>query len=244
VTTTDGRRRLEWAALLNARDLGGLPTATGETRFGGVVRTEGHRRLTDAGRSALVAYGVGTIIDLRSATEARESPSPLRDHAGYRNRPLIDEAALEQVARYDRVADSYLWQLESQAARTAAIMLAIAEAPAGGVVVHCHAGKDRTGLVAALLLTLAGVDRQVVAADYAISGEALVPMLEEALAAEPDAPRRARLLGAYAAPPEALVQVLADLDGRYGGGVDGYLEHAGVDARARDALRRRLLAAP
>ena len=236
----DGRR-LEWAALLNARDLGGLPALGGATRFGAVVRTDGHGRLMDAGRSALVAYGVRTIIDLRSVAEARGSPSPLRDHEGYRNLPFIDDGGLAQLARYDTAAESYLWQLESQAARVAAVLGAIAEAPAGGVLVHCFAGKDRTGLVAALLLTVAGVAPEVVAADYGLSEEALAGMLEEALAAEPDAGRRARLRRMFAAPPGAVERLLADLDARYGG-VEGYLERAGVDGGARDALRRRLLA--
>jgi protein-tyrosine phosphatase len=234
-------RRLEWTALVNARDLGGLKGAGGETRFGAVVRTEGHGRLTRAGRAALVAYGVRTIIDLRSSMEARQSASPLRDHEGYRNLPFIDEAGLQQVARYATAAESYLWQLESQATRVAAILHAVAGAPAGGVVVHCFAGKDRTGLITALLLTAAGVEPDAVAGDYALSEPALAGMLEEALAAEPDPARRARLRLAYAAPPEAMELVLAQLGRRYGG-VEGYLDRVGVDGATRELLRRRLLA--
>jgi len=233
-------RRLEWAALVNARDLGGLPSAGGETRFRAVVRTDGHGRLTGAGRAALVAYGVRTIVDLRSATEVRDAPSPLRDHEGYRNLPFIDEAGLRQLDRYDTAAASYLWQLESQAVRVAAILHAIAEAPAGGVVVHCFAGKDRTGLITALLLTVAGVELDAVAGDYALSEAALAGMLDEALAAEPDPARRARLRLAYSAPPDAMALVLAELGRRYGG-VEGYLDRTGVDGATRDALRRRLL---
>jgi protein-tyrosine phosphatase len=232
-------RRLTWAALLNARDLGGLPTAAGATPFGVVVRSDGLGRLTEAGRAELLAYGVRTIVDLRSETEVRAAPSPLRHHPGYRNLPFIDEAGLELLDRSDVAADTYLWQLESQAARVAAILRAVAGAPAGGVLVHCMAGKDRTGMVAALLLSVAGAGRQVVAEDYALSTAGLVPMLEEALAAEPDAGRRARLRRAYAAPPKAIVRLLEDLDGRYGG-VDGYLRWAGVDAETRELLGRRL----
>ena len=237
------KRRLNWAALLNARDLGGLPTTAGGTRFRAVVRSDTLRRLREAGRAALLAYGVRTIVDLRSHTEVRAAPSPLRDHAGYRNLPFIDEAGLAALASFDTAADTYLWQLESQAVRVAAVLRAVAEAPPGGVLVHCVAGKDRTGMVVALLLTVAGVAREAVAEDYGLSAEGLALMLEEALAAEPDSGQWARLRRAYTARPEAMARLLADLDSRYGG-VDGYLERAGLGAETLRRLRRRLTSPP
>ncbi len=235
-----GDRRLGWARLLNARDLGGLPAGDGTTRFRAVVRSDGPARLEDAGRAAMLAYGVATIVDLRSETEVGQAPSPLRDVPGYRHRPFIDEAGLEVVSRNGVAADTYLWQLESQAARVGAIFNEIAGAPPGAVLVHCAAGKDRTGMVAAMLLGLAGVEAAVVAGDYALSGEALLPLLEDVLAAEPDADRQAFIRRMFACPPEAMLRLLADLDGRYGG-VAGYLTAAGVGAEAQERLRRRLL---
>jgi protein-tyrosine phosphatase len=232
-------RRLAWSALLNARDLGGLPTGAGGTRPGAVARSDALGRLTDEGRAALLAHGVRTIVDLRSETEVRTAPGPFRDHPGYRNLAFIDEAGLASLDRFELGADSYLWQLESQAVRVAAVLRAVADAPAGGVLVHCAAGKDRTGMVAALLLTVAGVERQVVAEDYALSAAGLVPMLEEALAAEPDPAGKARLRRMFTAPPGAMLGLLENLDGRYGG-VEGYLEWAGVGPETRARLRQRL----
>jgi protein-tyrosine phosphatase len=233
-------RRLLWEDLLNARDLGGLPTAAGRTRRGAVVRTDGLGRLTAAGREAMLGYGVATIIDLRAPRELLTRPNPLRDHPGFRNLPFLDDAALDEVGRFDIAADSYLWQVESQAGRIATIMRGIAGASAGGVVVHCAAGKDRTGIIAAFLLTLAGADRDVIAEDYRLSSEWLVSELNSALEAEPDRERRLRLSRMYESRPELILSLLAALDHRHGG-VTGYLAGAGLGEDVQDLLRHRLL---
>jgi protein tyrosine/serine phosphatase len=122
----------------------------------------------------------------------------------------------------------------------AAAVRAVAEAPEGGVVVHCVGGKDRTGLLTALLLHLAGVPTDEIAADYALSEERLRPRHEAWFeAAETDAERR-RLERIAQTPPEAITGVFDELERRYGS-VEGYLRAAGVDdedlARARSRLR-------
>jgi protein-tyrosine phosphatase len=205
------------------------------------VRTDRLDRLTDAGRAALLAYGVATIVDLRSENELLAAPSPLRDLDGYRHLPFLDEAAILQADRFDLAVESYLWQLENRAALVADILHTIAGAPPGCVVVHCAAGKDRTGMVSALLLSVAGVDRPAIAADYALS----TPWLdaaedgEEGLAALPDAANRARLRRIYESRPETMLGLLAAVDSRHGG-VAGFLAGIGVDEGAQERLRARL----
>jgi protein-tyrosine phosphatase len=233
-------RRLLWEDLQNARDLGGLPAAAGRTRRGAVVRTDGLGRLRAAGRAAMLGYGVATIIDLRAPRELMTHPNPLRDHPGFRNLPFLDDVALDEVGKFDIAADSYLWQVESQAARIAGILREIAGAPAGGVVVHCAAGKDRTGIIAALLLTVAGADRDVIAEDYSLSSEWLASELNRALEAEPDRERRLRLNRMYESRPELILSLLAALDRRHGS-VTGYLAGAGVAEDVLELLRHRLL---
>lgn len=238
-----GSRRLSWEHLVNARDLGGLPARDGRTRFGALVRTDSLTRLTPAGQAAMLAHGVTNVVDLRSRRELAAAPSPVRDHAGYRSLPFFDDASMAQPSRYDSAWENYLHWLGTQASRIAAIVRGIAEAPPGGVLVHCVAGKDRTGVVIALVLSVAGVDRDAIAADYALStwwNEA-VPDVEstEELAGTPEAAERARDRRIYYPRPENITGMLAELDRRHGG-AEGYLAGIGVGADVRERLRDRL----
>jgi protein tyrosine/serine phosphatase len=232
-------RRLTWQALLNARDLGGLPTADGRIRAGALVRTDNLVRLTESGRAALLAHGVRTVVDLRSPRELAAHPHPFRDHPAYRPLPLLDDAGMADVGRFDSAVESYVWQVESQGARLAAILSGIADAPAGGVLFHCAAGKDRTGIVAALVLSTAGVEPEAIAEDYALSTWWVEAMMELELAAQPDAVERTRLRRVYDPRPEIILAMLAALRDRHGG-VDGYLAAIGVGHDVRERLRDRL----
>jgi protein-tyrosine phosphatase len=246
-------RDLAWDGCLNVRDLGGHPTADGrETQFGRIVRADLIRRLSDEGWAALVDYGVTTIVDLRHDEELEADPPrelpvhvehvPLFPDPASHHWPEIDAlgAAAGPGAPWTRVV--YRELLERFPERMAAALTAVARAPEGGVVVHCMAGKDRTGLVTALLLSLAGVPPEEVGADYAVTEVNLaddVARWIEAAETEEDRDFRRRIGGAPAA---AMVGVLADLDARHGG-VEGYVRAAGVAGEDVDAIRARLLAA-
>jgi len=233
-------RRLRWDNLLNARDVGGLPTARGRTPFGALVRSDSLRRLTADGQAAMLAYGVTTIVDLRSSRERVAAPSPLRDHDGYRPLPFMDDASVGATSRYDTAAENYLDWMATHAARIPAILRAIADAPPGAVLVHCAAGKDRTGVVVALVLSVAGVDRDAIAEDYALSvwwNEGVRD--EDEIATGPDAAERQRDRRIYHPRPENMVAMLAELD-RLHGGVDGYLGAIGVGPAVRERLGERL----
>lgn len=111
---------------------------------------------------------MATIIDTRAPNECRVRPIRVRGAVDYRNVPLLDDVALARVARrFDVEGENYLWQLEHHVRRVGTILTVIADAAPGGVLVHCAAGKDRTGLIASLVLAIAGVDRKVIASDYA-----------------------------------------------------------------------------
>lgn len=233
-------RRLAWADLINARDAGGLPAAAGRVRPAAFVRTDSLVRLTDAGREALLAHGVTTIVDLRAPSELAEWPNPLDGHPGFRNLPLIGDGDLDAGVRFDSAEEAYCWMVQRHAPRIAAIVRGIADAPPGGVLVHCAAGKDRTGIVAALVLSVAGVDREAIADDYALSAWWVERMLEDWLAAQPNPADHERLRRMNQARPEIILAMLADLDRRHGG-VSGYLAGIGVEEEAQERLRRRLL---
>ena len=234
-------RLLDWPDLRNARDLGGLPTPGGPTHFGRIVRSDDLNRLAQAGRRAMFDYGITTIVDLRGPVERRHSPPALGDHPGYRHLSIVEDNP-DRSSETGTVADTYIWLLDAMRARVGVILRAIAAAPPGGVVVHCFAGKDRTGVVSALLLSVAGVPRDVIAEDYALSRGALRPLLDEWISAESDADVQDHMRRRFQCDPRTMTTVLEHLDEAYGG-VDGYLAAAGVQPSTQDQLRARLVGA-
>jgi protein-tyrosine phosphatase len=239
-------RRLAWEGCLNARDLGGYPTADGgETRWGAVVRSDSPSALTGAGRAALAEYGVRAIIDLRLQSELDDYPNPYAepgDHGiAYRNVSIIDPAAGFPPDTVT-LAENYLWMLGRFQRQVAEAMAAIAEVPDGAVLIHCAAGKDRTGLISALLLGLVGVPAETIAADYALTAECLAPRDREWLENGPgERAEREAVAARFAPTAQVMLEVLAKLTERYGG-VEQYLATAGVGPEQRRRLRDRLVA--
>ena len=165
-------RRLAWDGCLNVRDLGGYPTPDGhETAWGAIVRADTLSLLTPAGQAALVAYGIRTIIDLRRPDEVAQHPNPFAQ-AGlrgitYSHVSFIDPALLPADRAslvFATLAAEYAYLLDRFPHQVTTILTTIAHARPGGVVVHCTGGKDRTGLICALLLDTVGVDRAIIAA--------------------------------------------------------------------------------
>lgn len=243
-------RHLTWDGCANIRDLGGHAIPYGETRWGAIVRADAIRRLTDAGWEELVGHGISTIVDLRMDEELEaDPPAELPVRVVHVN--VLAGSPPDYGKQLDALVDAvptpgektkavYVDFLERFAPNFAAAIRAIADAPPGGVVVHCQGGKDRTGLVVALLLSLAGVSREEVAADYALSERNLATRQSAWEAeAEDDAEReRRRQIGRT--PPEAMVGVLDELDARYGG-VREFLLSAGATEDELDRAVARLL---
>jgi protein-tyrosine phosphatase len=247
--TTEQRewtRLLAWEGCLNARDLGGYATEDGrETRWGAVVRSDSPAALTETGRAALAHYGVRAIVDLRLPAELADRPNPFAepgDHGiAYTNLPVIDPAASFPPDTIT-LAENYLWMLNRFDRFVAQVMAAIARAPDGAVLIHCAAGKDRTGLISALLLGLVGVPAETIAADYAMTAELLRSRDEEWLENGPgERAEREAMLARFAPTAEVMLEVLERLGERYGG-VEPYLLATGLGQDDLDRLRDRLLA--
>jgi protein tyrosine/serine phosphatase len=246
-------RDLAWDGCLNVRDLGGLPTREGgETRPGAVVRADSVRQLTDDGWRALVDHGVRTVLDLRGDHERAEDPPaelPVEVvHVAFIEANEAEWGEIEEeldaaVAAAPDVAtatrDVYLVFLERFHANAAKAVRAVANAPDGGIVIHCAGGKDRTGLLSAFLLHLAGVDHEVIAADYALSEERLRPRHERWFAAAESDEELERLRRIAQTPAASMVGVFAELERRYGG-VEPYLRGAGVTDEELERVRMRL----
>ncbi|MCW2964873.1 MAG: protein tyrosine/serine phosphatase [Actinomycetia bacterium] len=243
---------LTWEGCVNVRDLGGLPTEDGRrTRLGGVVRADNVRRLTDEGWRALAEHGVRRIVDLRFPEELAEDPPRDVDIdvvnvsvLGVANDPEYVKELDAHLAAND-IADHYAWSyvdfLERYRERFGAAFAAIADAD-GTVVVHCFAGKDRTGLVAAVLLRLAGVDHATIGADYALTAENLRSSWEVWLHEAVDDEERAKREKLQHTPAEAMTRVVQEIERRYGD-VVSYLRAAGLTDEQVDRLRERLVAA-
>lgn len=240
-------RRLDWEGCVNARDLGGYGTADrGETRWGAVVRSDSPAALTGAGRAALAEYGVRAIVDLRLPAELADYPNPFADPGdhgiAYVNVSIIDPGAGFPPDTIT-LAENYLWSLERFRGLVADAVTAVARAPEGAVLVHCAAGKDRTGLISALLLGLAGVPAETIAADYAMTAELLRSREREWLEGlEPEErAEREAMLARYAPTAEVMSGVLEGLAERFGG-VEPYLLATGMGTDELDRLRDRLVA--
>jgi len=242
-------RDLDWDGCLNVRDLGGHPTRDGgETRFGAVVRADSVRQLTDEGWAAAVDYGVRSVIDLRMEEELQaDPPAELPVHVVHVPFFHEDEEAFAEVEAVSVAApddatatrDVYLVFLERFRANVGAAFGAVARAPEGAVVVHCMGGKDRTGMLVALLLHVAGVDDEEIAADYSLSEERLRPRHEAWLAEAGTEAERERIRRITATPAAAMAGVLHELERRYGS-AEGYLRAGGIGDEELELVRKRL----
>jgi len=209
------------------RDLGGLRTTDGgETRWGAVVRCGSPDGVTPAGWAALHAYGIRTIVDLRNDDERASEPGARPTGIEHLHLPLdgIEDAEFwREWTSGPQFATPlyYRAHLDHFPKRNADVVAAIGRAAPGGVLVHCVGGRDRAGQIAMLLLALAGVEPEQIAADYCRSGR---NEGDELLARE----------GTSAG--EVIVSTLAELD------VEACLRAGGAAERDLAAVRARLLA--
>jgi protein-tyrosine phosphatase len=237
-------RRLNWPNLQNARDLGGLPTNEGgRIRPMALIRTDNHDRLTTAGVSMLRESGVTRIVDLRSGSEAERYPSPFRFEPEYVSQTLLDEAdehGQTLVYQVKTNLEIYKIMLERYSGLIGKAVTAIANAPVGGVVIHCHAGKDRTGLITALALSIAGVDPSVIAEDYAATDVYLADHYAAELKSAKDESTREYLRSFQNSRPKVMLETLLFLEEKFNG-VEAYLLQAGVSKDSLEHLRQRLV---
>jgi protein tyrosine/serine phosphatase len=224
---------LEWPDCRNVRDLGGLPTSgPGVTRYGELIRSDNLDRLTQTGIAAVHAAGVGRIVDVRSSWENENFPSAFANTTLLRNRPISDPDAPDLSDH--SLAEQFIWVLDHGRHLVASAIAEIADAPPGAVVVHCHAGKDRAGLIIALVLDLVGVSRVAIAADYAILGDGsadvrIVVGTTDSGKPELEAPQEATIL-----------RTLDHVDETYGS-VAHYLTDGGLTPGQQNAIRGRLI---
>lgn len=241
---TDQSDSLHVEGLVNLRDLGGLPIeAGGQTQFGRLLRSDSPHNLDGAGARALADAGVSTVVDLRTASERASRPNLLVTIGTVRgvNTPIFNDDD-DFPSHLVTATDVYCWWLSDLGQRIKAAMSAIADAPSSPILVHCHAGKDRTGVVVALALLLAGVGVDAIADDYARSGVQLADMLARdwvsAVERGMDAVRAERL---FTVRREAMVETVGRIASDHGGAAH-YLAGLGLEEHRIDRLRGLLVA--
>ncbi|MFF0269344.1 tyrosine-protein phosphatase [Kribbella sp. NPDC004536] len=230
---------LDWPGCRNVRDVGGLPTADRRVlRSGVLIRSESLQYLTDAGVEAVRQAGVGRILDLRGDGEVAAFPTP------FTGTPLAVHQSLVDPADPDHgqptIVEACTWMLDQRPELFAAAVKAIADEQDGAVVVHCHGGKDRTGMVVALALSVAGVPEDEIVADYYLTRSRLAPWLEEQLAAEPDTTKHPEMIEFRDTRAESIVAILRHLDTKYGG-PEAYLRAGGITDSDLSNLKARLV---
>jgi protein-tyrosine phosphatase len=239
--------RIDIDGTFNFRDVGGYPARGGTTRTGQLYRSDSLAGVTAAGAGDLAALRIGVVVDLRSDLERRQDRSRdvlpgavhvcLPIHGGSRS-SLVGDGPITLVDLYRQVLTDSAWSI-------ATAISVIADSGSVPVLVHCTAGKDRTGLVIALALEAAGVERSAVVADYTQSAlnldgtwinQAMSAMVSRGV---PISPRLFEALGG--SPDHAMTEVLAWLDREYGSTVAFLTAHGLLDESVEE-LRGKLVA--
>jgi protein-tyrosine phosphatase len=253
VQDTEPDRWLQLEGLDNVRDAGGLPLRNGgRTRFGQVLRSANLRYVDDTTVAHLVdVFGLKLVIDLRTAREIdRDGPTAVAD-AGVETVALsfipedgtpLPETGSGDPVDSDPLLRDYLGYLVDRTENVVQAVRLLGAPDAGPTLVHCAAGKDRTGVLLALVLDAVGVEREAVIADYALSAQHVEAMFRRWTTAygrempadlTPHMPRA-----------EVIATVLARLDDEHGrdghDGAVGWLQANGLDDASLDRLRKRL----
>ncbi|MFN8419937.1 MAG: tyrosine-protein phosphatase [Anaerolineae bacterium] len=233
----------------NLRDIGGYPTRDGKmTRWRTVYRSDSLHRLTADSQNTLLSDGLKTIIDLRFPEEVQHDPNVFAASTAlrYHHIPLIlrDPVQPNGDGRRHDVPPSlyaiYLSIIESYQSQVRAVLTTLSES-SFPVLIHCTAGKDRTGVIIALLLGLAGVEPETIVEDYALTSTYLTPLVESLkqrsveLGIDPEV--YAKMLET---PPQAMHDTLIHIASAYGG-VEAYLHAIGLTDQQLKTLRDRLV---
>jgi protein-tyrosine phosphatase len=234
----------------NVRDLGGLPTsAGGTTRSGVMFRSDALHHLAPAAVDRLVDFGIRTVIDLRSAVELeRTGRGPLEaTRIGWLHAPLTHGDAATGAVLPPALADGDLGRhyVESLAARTetlAEVITHLADPDNLPAVFHCTAGKDRTGMVAALVLSLVGVPDAVIVHDYTLTDDRMHLVMERIRAASALIPEATTPIPAGVARAEAtsMEKFLVALRANYGS-AEGWARTAGITDTTLTSLHAALV---
>ncbi|MCU1488821.1 MAG: protein tyrosine/serine phosphatase, partial [Acidimicrobiaceae bacterium] len=217
-------------------------------RWKTLLRSDALHEVDDDGRQLLADYGLRTSVDLREPAEREQSPDRLHPEVRLVSIPLFSYGRSSEEGPVDpngfsSLDEVYRYVVTECGPAVVAALQALAEAESLPAVVHCAGGKDRTGIVIALLLASLGVPDEIIAADYTatrffLTEEARQAAIARAIAAGQDGARLAALSGC----PEQLILDVLGMVRSYGS-VDAYFANHGLKDTELEELRHRLLKA-
>lgn len=236
------QRRLALEGSYNIRDIGGYATLDGRsTRWRTFLRADSLNELSPESQRLLLAYPVRTIIDLRRTVELRRAPDifATSQFVRYVNISLLeDEQKVREAQSLQALYQLILTTCQEQIKQ---ILQFMASEDIFPCIVHCTIGKDRTGLITALLLSIANVPASTIAEDYALSARYLAPFFDHLRAKLPlEGFDRHRFVWLTSALPETILATLAYLEQQYGS-VKNYLQAVGLTGAQLENLRGRLI---
>ncbi len=234
-------RRFPFASAINLRELGGYPVgSTGVTRYRQFLRGDGISGLSDREVDILLTYGLKTVIDLRDEQERTVQPNSFFGVEGVSyhtvslmNTPLISAETVLNFEGYHQM--NMYANMVNSLDKMGQVFSIFMNSTSGVTLYHCSAGKDRTGVITALLLMLAGVDRLDIVADYEVSATYLGPKQQLMRAIYPGMPQHLA-----DSDPEWIIHMMNLVDNEYGG-IEAYLGKIGVSAEEQAKLRDRLV---
>lgn len=247
---SDPRRRIDLQNVHNFRDLGGYPNGDGQcTKWRTLFRADGLYRLGDDDLVHLRGLQLRSVIDLRTERERRErGVFPVKDLVVQTHHVSIVDVTWTdtQTPLFDNAVEFLVWgyreMLDIGAARFAEALELLAREDVLPAVFHCAAGKDRTGILAALLLSSLGVDDEIICADYGLTEAAMTRTIAWSQVHMPELAARYRDIPHVflAADPQAMAIILRELHDRHGS-VARFVHEIGVDTSTISQLKHALL---
>ena len=239
------QRYLALEGSYNIRDIGGYPTQDGHTtRWGAIVRADSLSNLPAASQRALLDYPIHTVIDLRRSSELQASPDVFAQSPDikYVNISLLEDES--KVGQVQSLEELYRLMLETSQEQIKLTIETLAQKDTFPCLLHCTIGKDRTGLIVALLLSLSNVNPATIADDYALSEQYLDPLFQSYRArAEQNGADIERLAWMVHSRRETMLATLAYLEEHYGG-VHNYLSSIGITDQHIESIHSQLVERP
>lgn len=237
-----GERVLSVEGAYNVRDLGGYATKDGRTtNWGTFYRADGLHRLSGESRTDLTGRGIFNVIDLRHAKEVEEKKNVFAEdeRVSYHHISLMNPTKLAN-SQVRSLGDLYVSLLESSQAELQQIFAILAESSDSAALYHCTAGKDRTGVVSAILLELAGVSQETILEDYSLTAVCLTPLMEELRRDRPEGMPAEMYEHFIGCDPANMVMMLGHLAEKYTN-AEHYLRGIGITEVQLQALKARLV---
>lgn len=246
MTATDFERRIALTGCYNFRDLGGYETVDGRTvRWRRIFRSDALHGLTDEDVSQLSEIGLTAVFDLRSPAEVERDGigSLFTNGVLHHHVPFVNHVSTDRSSDYfdGSLADLYARMLQGARPCINEVFSGLAESDAYPAVFHCAAGKDRTGIISGLLLSVLGVPDETIIADYAITDGLMADRIEAMRAASAlDARYDSYPAHILRAEPATMATTLSSIKQEYGS-VTGFLAECDITDGQLDTLRTHLL---